>query len=66
MSEPSVLTAQQQHLSELMVRSTAIISSEVRAATNVACQSDLGLVLKFERLPVRALIVAVDSLPALV
>ena len=66
MSETSVLTAQQQHLSELVVRSTAIISSEVRAATNVACRSNLGLVLKFERLPVRALIVAVDSLPALV
>ena len=66
MSEPSVLTAQQQHLSELVVRSTAIISSEVRAATNVVCRSSLGLVLKFERVPVRALIVAVDSLLAFV
>ena len=66
MSEPSVLTAQQQHLSELMVRSTAIISSEVRAATSVACRSNLCLVLKLEKLPVRALIVAVDSLLAFV
>ena len=66
MSEPRVLTALQQHLSELMVRSTAIISSEVRAATKVACRSNLGLVLKFERLPVRALIVAVGSLLAFV
>ena len=66
MSEPRVLTALQQHLSELMVRSTAIISSEVRAATSVACRSSLGLVLKFERLPVRALILAVGSLLALV